>query len=893
MPSKASKAATGVKPRMDLGWIGILMFAVAFLYILSLLSYDPSDPPLNRGDTTEGYQNMIGPVGAYLSYISFMAIGFAAYMMPLLLMIFGAAFIHPFFIHLRQSWKEPVAAVVYLLGLMGLLQELDTNFGLAFWAPGFQLGGVLGEGIIYPLFHFFGTAGAVIIHSALILASLYYLTNLQPVELWHWAVDTWEEWRERRAQPGIAAVGPIQKTVQRKTKRLKRDLDKRKKAVEQELEQVTEELEADKGLGADLKPVPKPTIRDLSVLDEEQRTKAKAEQEPDEVEMGEVISAEEVKASTDTKDDKAGNETKTEKRAERNEHKVATTEDILGQADEAKDESKEKPNETTEDETKPDEPEPKTTPKPKLPRHLAKPKGPASVAKTPKVKGYKLPKSMLLDEPEPLTAPTETREQLLANARLLKDTLQQFRIEVTEGDITKGPTITRYELHPAPGVKLERISGLANNISAAIKAERINILAPVPGRSSVGIEVPNRIKTKVLFRDIIDSPEWKKSKAKIPLALGKDVYGKPIVADLADMPHMLIAGATGSGKSVCINSIVASLLFRFSPEELRFVMIDPKVVELQIYNGLPHLAAPVVHDPKKVILALKWVVNEMEKRYQIFAKVGARNIDGFNSRSRKKPEKTDQSELPLDEGEGFAVEMDQEVTVEREDEIEIPDKLSYIVVIIDELADLMLMARNDVENSIARITQMARAAGIHCIVATQRPSVDVITGVIKANIPARIAFQVAAKVDSRTILDAMGADKLLGKGDMLFLPPGTSNLSRAQGCLVTDEEINRIVEIVNNQAKPSYDKEMERQLEGPLNDKGGNGSSGIDEDEEIVQQCIEVIRVEQKASVSLMQRRLRLGYTRAARIMDELEDRGLVGPSRGAEPREILFDVGD
>ena len=356
--------------------------------------------------------------------------------------------------------------------------------------------------------------------------------------------------------------------------------------------------------------------------------------------------------------------------------------------------------------------------------------------------------------------------------------------------------------------------------------------------------------------------------------------------------HMLIAGTTGSGKSVCINSIVASLLFRFSPEELRFVMIDPKVVELQIYNGLPHLAAPVVHDPKKVTLALKWVVNEMEKRYQIFAKVGARNIAGFNSRSKKKPEKTAQPELPLDEGEGFAVEMDQEVSVPRDEEIEIPEKLSYIVVIIDELADLMLMAKNDVENSIARITQMARAAGIHCIVATQRPSVDVITGVIKANIPARIAFQVAAKVDSRTILDAMGADKLLGKGDMLFLPPGTSNLRRVQGCLVTDDEINRIVEIVNNQAKPSYDKDMERQLEAPAPGNGGNGG-GIDEDEDLIQQCIEVIRVEQKASVSLMQRRLRLGYTRAARIMDELEDRGLVGPNRGAEPREILFDVED
>ncbi|MED6315530.1 MAG: DNA translocase FtsK, partial [Verrucomicrobiota bacterium] len=613
--------------------------------------------------------------------------------------------------------------------------------------------------------------------------------------------------------------------------------------------------------------------------------KPSEEPETSDVEMGEIISAEEVKASC-AKPDGNTEPQKTEEPDNPTEHKAASSGDILGQTVEAN------PGETTGDEANPgDETKPETPPKPKLPRRLTKTKGPASVAKTPTIKGYKLPKSMVLDEPEPAGAPTESREQLLAKARLLKDTLQQFRIEVTEGDITKGPTITRYELHPAPGVKLERITALANNISAAIKAERINILAPVPGRSSVGIEVPNLIKTKVLFRDIIDSPEWKKSKAKIPLALGKDVYGKPIVADLAEMPHMLIAGATGSGKSVCINSIVASLLFRFSPEELRFVMIDPKVVELQIYNGLPHLAAPVVHDPKKVILALKWVVNEMEKRYQIFAKVGSRNIDGFNSRSLKKTKKADQAELPLDEGEGFAVEMDQEVTVKREDEIEIPDKLSYIVVIIDELADLMLMARNDVENSIARITQMARAAGIHCIVATQRPSVDVITGVIKANIPARIAFQVAARVDSRTILDAMGADKLLGKGDMLFLPPGTSNLSRAQGCLVTDDEINRIVEIVNNQAKPSYDKDMERQLEGPADVNSSNGGSGIDEDEELIQQCIEVIRTGKKASVSLMQRRLKLGYTRAARIMDELEDRGLVGPSRGAEPREILFDL--
>ncbi len=373
--------------------------------------------------------------------------------------------------------------------------------------------------------------------------------------------------------------------------------------------------------------------------------------------------------------------------------------------------------------------------------------------------------------------------------------------------------------------------------------------------------------------------------------------GHPIVADLSEMPHLLIAGSTGSGKSVCINDIITSLLYRFSPDQLRFVMIDPKVVELQQYNALPHLVVPVVTDPKKVLLALRWVVNEMEKRYKIFARVGVRNIKSFNERPKNKPLPQQELELPLKAkkekvepgAEGFAVEVDEEIVVPRDDEIVIPEKLSYIVVIIDELADLMLVAPADVEMAIARITQMARAAGIHCIVATQRPSVDVITGVIKANITARIAFQCASRVDSRTILDAMGADKLLGKGDMLYLPPGSAKLIRAQGALITDQEINSIVEFIARQGKPNYDVEIHQQLSQPAANFGNE--SGIDEDEELIQQCIEVIRSEQKASVSLMQRRLRLGYTRAARIMDELENRGIVGPSKGAEPRDILIDL--
>ena len=504
-----------------------------------------------------------------------------------------------------------------------------------------------------------------------------------------------------------------------------------------------------------------------------------------------------------------------------------------------------------------------------------------SVSRPPAVgDDYALPSLEMLDSIDISNVPSETREDLMANARLLQDTLAQFGIQVTPGDITKGPTITRYELQPARNVKLGRIASLEKNIVASLKAEHINILTPVPGKGTVGIEIPNRHKTKVVIRDLLESSEWIGAHARLPLVLGKDVYGKPMVVDLADMPHLLIAGSTGSGKSVCINAIIASLLFRYSPEDLRFVMIDPKVVELQQYNKLPHLVVPVVTDPGKVVLALRWVVNEMEKRYQIFSRVGVRNIKSFNER---------RIEVPSGSGtESFGEDMEEDIQVPREDAMEIPDRLSHIVVIIDELADLMLVAPKDVETAIARITQMARAAGIHCIVATQRPSVDVITGVIKSNIPARIAFQVASKIDSRTILDSMGADKLLGKGDMFYLPPGSAKLIRAQGVLITDAEIQGIVDHICRQAEPSYETDIHQKLArtAPL-----SSESDVEEDEELIEKCIEVIRTHQKASVSFLQRRLSIGYTRAARVMDELENRGIVGPGRGAAPREILIGM--
>jgi S-DNA-T family DNA segregation ATPase FtsK/SpoIIIE len=501
--------------------------------------------------------------------------------------------------------------------------------------------------------------------------------------------------------------------------------------------------------------------------------------------------------------------------------------------------------------------------------------------------------------------------------KIIIDTLAQFDIEASPGDITKGPTITRYEVYPATGVRVERISALEKNLARATRAERINILAPIPGKDTVGIEIANSSKVKVGIRELFESEAWESSKAALPLALGKDVYGHAIIADLAAMPHLLVAGATGSGKSVCINSIITSLLFKHTPETLRFIMIDPKVVEMQIYNDLPHLVTPVVTDPKKVLLALRWVVDEMEKRYAIFAKVNVKNISVFNARPGVgkpapgtevlqteavdvaetagevgSPDSPDAGEAASEDhptGDNSVLEDTPEPDrpVAPADDLIIPDRLPFIVVIVDELADLMQTAPADVEGAIARITQKARAAGIHIIVATQTPRSSVVTGVIKANIPSRIAFQVASGLDSRVILDANGAERLIGKGDMLYLPPGSAKLIRAQGVLVTDEEIQGIVSSLAAQGKPRFEASISAKLSGTIMPE----DEVTDEEEDLVDQCLEVIRQEKKASTSMLQRRLRLGYTRAARIVDILEQRGILGPKDGAKDREILVDL--
>jgi len=855
--------------------IGFALLAVAVLLLVAQFSFDRNDLAFIHTPPNKPTVNWIGPFGAHLAYATFFIFGLAAYIFPFLPAAFGVGYVSHFLSYLRERrlWFGLWSAVL-IFSLSGLLSMMD---GLLkpLWenvrAPG--AGGWLGQTLFDSKlfgydwgFWMFGSVGATIVYIALCFISLLFLTNFRL-----------GDWIRHFIQTAPVEARP--KTLEEMA------LERRARELQERAEKLQEEV-ARSGLGADMKPVPEPTVRDLSVpqskgprLRKTTLPETAKESAPEAVEDDKKPAPRDVPAAST--EDILGKKAETEKTVETKAETPAAETEKTGA--EKPDEAKAEPVVHIAD---------GSARRPRPPKKLK----PLTVASTPIIGNYQLPPMDFLQHADMTVKPTESKEELMANARLMQQTLAQFDIEVSLGDITKGPTITRYELHPAPGVKLEKITALSNNIAAALKAERIHILAPVPGKSSVGVEVPNPVKTKVIVRDLFESDEWRNSKAKIPIALGKDVYGHPIIADLVEMPHVLIAGSTGSGKSVCINCIITSLLYKFSPDQLRFVMIDPKVVELQQYNALPHLVVPVVTDPKKVILALRWVVNEMEKRYQIFARVGVRNIASFNSRPNKKlvPQ---EPELPLmakkekvePGAEGFAVEVDEEIVVPREEDIIIPEKLSYIVVIIDELADLMLVAPADVEMAIARITQMARAAGIHCIVATQRPSVDVITGVIKANITARIAFQCASRVDSRTILDAMGADKLLGKGDMLYLPPGSAKLIRAQGALITDQEINSIVEFIARQGKPNYDLEIHRQLSQPA--ASFENETGIDEDEDLIQQCIEVIRSEQKASVSLLQRRLRLGYTRAARIMDELESRGIVGPGKGAEPRDILIDL--
>ncbi len=473
---------------------------------------------------------------------------------------------------------------------------------------------------------------------------------------------------------------------------------------------------------------------------------------------------------------------------------------------------------------------------------------------------YKFPSVDLLKRP---TDEKIEGDDLAANSKAIEATLAEFQIEAKVVEVEQGPKITLYEILPAPGVRANSIATYEDDISMALKATSIRMIIPIPGKQTIGIEVPNTTSRPILVREMIENPDFRSQKCMLPLILGKDTGGRAMIADLASMPHILIAGTTGSGKTVCINSVITGFLYHCTPSQLKMVMIDPKMVELAVYNKIPHMLSPVVTDVRKASNTLNWVVMEMEKRYRLFSTVGVRNIVGFNTRE-------------------ISAEGAKEVEAAGESENVIPVSIPYIVVIIDELADLMLVAQEKVETAITRLAQLSRAVGIHLILATQRPSVDVITGVIKANFPARVAFKVASVVDSRTILDSKGADKLLGRGDMLFVQPGSDNMIRGQAPLISDEEINRVVAFVAQQGKPEFHSEIQAAQNSSM--PGGAG-----EKDEIFEEAKRIVLTTRKASTSYLQRRLSLGYARAARVVDQLEANGVIGPQDGAKPRDILL----
>ena len=474
---------------------------------------------------------------------------------------------------------------------------------------------------------------------------------------------------------------------------------------------------------------------------------------------------------------------------------------------------------------------------------------------------YSYPPLDLLDMGKQLPSGDTTKE-LKANADRLVDTLKSFGVQTRIVDISRGPAVTRYELQPSAGVKISRITNLADDIALNLAAAGVRIEAPIPNKAAIGIEVPNKIVSAVSIREVLDSGAFQGAASKLTVALGRDISGAITVADIGKMPHILIAGATGSGKSVCINSIIISLLYKAGPEEVKLLMIDPKVVELGGYNGVPHLLSPVVTDPKKAAGALCTMVGEMLKRYKLFADTGVRDLSAYNRLAENDPQL---------------------------------EKLPQIVIIIDELADLMMAAPKDVEDYICRLAQMARAAGMHLVIATQRPSVDVITGLIKANIPSRISFAVSSQVDSRTILDMGGAEKLLGRGDMLFSPVGSSKPTRVQGCFVTDAEVERVVSFIKESSTAQYDQQLMDEIERnaaaqKTKGAGGGGSEGGDDDsDELIDAAIDAVVEAGQASTSLLQRRLKVGYARAARLVDEMEQRGVVGPFEGSKPRQVLL----
>jgi len=807
--------------------------------VVAYADYSPlQDGYISSNSTESGDKNLVGKIGADVARISFVWFGLLAWLIPIF--AFWAMFVA---IRSARRLAFTRFTAMVLAGIAGCglaaMIKIDSLAASQFFPEG-RLGGNFGYGI-YDLFLEemicdFGTASLL---ATVYVVSLFFIFTRDIAALFERMMQSFQNWKVTRAENAA---------TRREEKRLAREIKTKAKAEEKEF------------------------IRTAKIEENERRAEEKTAQK-DAAKAGEKL-AREIKMAGGSADPLQRPGTTTPQFAPPAPKAKPEPVKIIGLSRQKSDEPTWTP--------AAGEGEPK-----KLALNIVKAEElkKARNAGAPKAVGsYTYPPNSLLSAPaKPHDDNSEEEHQ--NNAENLLRILDEFGVKVSIGEIHVGPVITRYEVVPAPGVRVEKISGLDKNIALGMRAQSVRILAPIPGKAAVGVEVPNKHPTPVGMREILESEDWASHKAELPIALGKDVSGRPLVSDLAKMPHLLIAGATGSGKSVCINAIVASIVYSKTPDEVRMIMVDPKVVELKVFNTLPHMLIPVVTSPKMVPGALKWLLTEMENRYQYFAKCNVRNIIGFNNR-KKRNRKPDLPDAPPNQTDLLGVD---------DEEAELPEKLPYIVVIIDELADLMMVAPAEIETSIARLAQLARAAGIHLIIATQRPSVNVITGVIKANLPSRIAFQVASQIDSRTILDTKGAENLIGRGDMLFSPPGTARLVRSQGAFCSDEEVMNIVEFMQKyNGLPIYKQDVQETIESSEDSKGGkddDDDSPSDEDDELYNRALDVLKSTKRASTSMIQRRLRIGYNRAARIMDKLEDNDIVGPENGSSPREILVDL--
>ncbi len=811
--------------------LGVCLIAIALLMALSLLSHSPEDPP-NSTRPNELAQNLVGWLGAHISYHLLFSVGYGAYALIVLAVVCG-------WNHLRMSSVRSL--VMYSVILFSLMVIYCGATGVLFWerpTMAWKLGGWLGfmlsSSLLVP---YLGTVGSYISLITLFVVLLMVATDI-PFN----RIPEWTFFKKREEKSDNNGIPP--EVVQVEDTDQIEDTDQKKNIIEEEI--VADPI-LNNGEKDELAEVPNPEMADdideenIDELLEKHTKETVADPVPD---VDQVDSEENqlVEAPTsEIADDDSENQEK----------KEAVGTDPIPDVARVEREETELSEIEFEIVDKTPEPEPEPEPVPSKPKKKIVRK-PSST--------YLLPNLKLLEDPPPGDGIID-RETLFKGAQALEQSLSNFGVQGKVVQVNPGPVITTYEVAPPPGVKVSKIVGLADDLALVMKAQSIRIQAPIPGKAAVGIEVPNSEPYTVFLKEILESRAFEQSDSKLMLGFGKTASGDPYCADLAKMPHLLIAGATGAGKSGCINALISSILFRCTPEEVRFIMVDPKMLELSIYNDIPHLLAPVVVDPKMASGALKWAVSEMENRYRTMAQFTARNITDFNAKMAR---------------------LRQEAPTE-EDRDEIPDALPYIVVVIDELADLMMTAPSDIESSLARLAQMARAVGIHLIIATQRPSVNVITGTIKANFPTRIAFRVASKVDSRTIIDANGGEKLLGRGDMLFLPPGQPEPIRLHGAWIDTEETEQLVAWVRDQGVELDSVEFE----------GENSDLSVVDNERDARfdEALRLVVIHQQGSASLLQRRMKVGYSRAARLVDELEAAGIVGPPNGSSKgREVLVD---